>query len=173
MPRTCKICKQKFEPRFSSVQPVCSPKCAIEYSNKQKKKAWNKEKKVLKEKLKTKQDYLKEVQKLFNQWIRLSKKPICISCSMSLKGKKFDAGHYRTVGNNPELRFEPDNCFPQCVYCNQHRGGNIIEYRKNLIKEIGIDRLKWLEGDHPAKNYSIPELIEMKVKYKDQIKKLK
>ena len=38
MPRTCIICKKKFEPFYNSVQLVCSPKCAIEYSRKQEEK---------------------------------------------------------------------------------------------------------------------------------------
>jgi len=172
--RTCKICHTKFEPTFNSVQSVCSIKCSYEYSKIQKEKAWKKEKKQLKEKLKTKSDYLKELQTVFNTYIRLRDEAKgCISCGVDLRGRKFDAGHYRSVGGNPQLRFHEDNVHGQCVYCNRHQHGNIVEYRLRLIKRIGIDKVDYLETENEAKQYSIPELIEMKVIYKDKIKKLK
>jgi len=140
----------------------------------QKEKAWKKEKKVLKEKLKTKSDYLKELQTVFNTYIRLRDEAKgCISCGVDLRGRKFDAGHYRSVGGNPQLRFNEDNVHGQCVYCNRHQHGNILEYRLRLIKRIGIDKVDFLETENKAKQYSVPELIEMKVIYKDKIKKLK
>ena len=170
--RKCKICGIKFKPQYNSVQLVCSAKCGYEYAKKQKAKDWKKRKKEKKESLKTRTDHLNELQKIFNKWIRLSKKPACISCGTDLRGRKFDAGHYRSVGNQPSLRFEPDNVWPQCVYCNQHLSANLIEYRIRLIKEIGAEGVEWLEKEHEPKNYTIPELIELKVIYKDKIKGL-
>ena len=38
MIRKCKNCGFKFEPKYSTVQMVCSKKCEIEYKNKQPKK---------------------------------------------------------------------------------------------------------------------------------------
>lgn len=58
--KKCKICGVKFEPKYSSVQNVCSYKCAIDYSKQQKQKDWTKRKKVIKDSLKTKGLVLKE-----------------------------------------------------------------------------------------------------------------
>ena len=170
--RTCKICKTKFEPTNSSVQMVCGFDCSIKYVCKQKEKKWQKEKKVLKEKLKTTSDYLKEVQVVFNKWIRLRDKgKPCISCGNP--AKKENAGHYRSVGSSPQLRFEPLNNNLQCEYCNTFLHGNLINYRINLIKKIGLDKVEWLEQEHPPKHYSIPELILLKEEYKEKIRQMK
>jgi len=172
MPRTCKICKTKFNPQYNSVQPACSIKCAIEYTNNLKAKKWKVEKKVLKEKLKTTSDYLKELQTVFNQWIRLRDKGnVCISCQKP--AKKENAGHYRSVGSSPQLRFEPLNNNLQCEYCNTYLHANLINYRINLIKKIGLDKVEWLEQEHEPKHYSIPELILMKQEYKEKVRQLK
>ncbi len=178
MPRTCKVCKTKFEPQFNSVQPTCGYKCAIEYAKnlreKKEKKEWKARKKVLKEKVKTKSDYLKEVQALFNTYVRLrDENKSCISCGVDLRGRKFDAGHYRSVGGNPQLRFDLNNVHGQCVYCNRHLHGNLLEYRIRLIKRIGLEAVEILEQDNQPKKYSIPELILMKEDYKERIRKLK
>ena len=36
--------------------------------------------------------------------------------------------------------------------------GNIVEYRKGLLRRIGKDRLEWLESDHELKKYSHDDL---------------
>lgn len=171
--RTCKTCKTKFKPIYSSVQMCCSPKCAIEYDKKLKQKSWNKEKKVLKDKLKTYSDHVKELQVIVNKYVRLRDKDKgCISCGTPLTGK-YDAGHYYSCGSYPELRFNTDNIHGQCVHCNQWKHGNLIEYTKRLPLRIGEVKFHSLEVKaHIQQKYSIPELIEMKVIYKDKIKKL-
>ena len=55
--RKCVSCKEKFTPQ-NNTQICCSPKCAIDYMKSKKASDWQKEKKVLKEKLMTKSDYL-------------------------------------------------------------------------------------------------------------------
>ena len=178
MPRTCKVCKIKFEPTYNSVQTTCSYQCAIKYAQKQRekkeKKDWNKRKKVLKEKVKTKSDYLKEAQAIFNTYIRLrDENKGCISCGVDLRGRKYDAGHYRSVGGNPQLRFDLNNVHGQCVYCNRHLHGNLVDYRIRLIKRIGLEAVEKLEQDNEPKNYTIPELILLKEEYKEKVRKQK
>jgi len=168
--RKCKICKVKFEPVHSSVQMCCSLTCAIEYSKQIEKKKWQKEKKVLKEKLKTKSDYVKELQKEVNKFIRnRDKDKPCVSCGKPLLNK-FDAGHYRSAGGNPELRFNESNIHGQCVYCNQHLHGNLIDYRIRLIERIGVEKVEWLEKKHDPKHYTIEELKELIKEYKSKNK---
>jgi hypothetical protein len=166
MPR-CKECKQKFiSKRF--LQKTCDNiSCALAYSRKQTQIEWKKEKKVLKDKLKTKSDYQKDLQKEVNYFIRQrDKNKPCISCSKPLIGK-FDAGHYRSQGGNPELRFNELNIFGQCVRCNQHLHGNLIDYRIGLIKRIGVEKVEWIESKHEPQHYTIEELKEMIIKYRN------
>jgi len=173
--KKCIICLVEFK-QFKSTEKVCSLKCAIEHaknvSKEVKAKEWNKTKKIKKESLKTKQDYIKELQVVFNRFIRLRDKDYpCISCGKKL-GAKYDAGHYRSAGGNPELRFEENNVHAQCVYCNQHLHGNLINYRLGLIDRYGLAVVDWLEINHEPKHYSIEELKKLKEYYKEQIKKL-
>lgn len=168
------MCREKFEPKYNSVQMVCSPKCAIDYAKQleenKKAKEWIKRKKKMSEEIKTRSEHLKELQKIFNKFIRLrDKDKPCISCGAKLK-EKYDAGHFRSVGSTPELRFNEDNVNAQCVYCNQYLHGNLIEYRKGLINRIGEEKILLLENYSLPLKLSIPEIIELKVKYKDKIK---
>ena len=177
----CKECKIKFEAKYFN-QKYCmeNDDCIKAFrisvqvaSTKKENKDWKEKKKKLKEKVKTKSDYLKELQVVFNTYIRArDQNKGCISCGVTFQ-TKYDAGHYKSVGGSPELRFNELNVHGQCVYCNQHLHGNIVEYRKRLIKRIGLEEVYNLETNHEAKHYSIPELIEMKVIYKTKIKELK
>jgi len=168
----CKVCKDKFEPKYF-LQKVClDPTCILDWSKKVKEKEWKTEKKILKDNLKTNADHVRELQVIFNKYIRLRDKGLdCISCNKP--AKKENAGHYYSAGGNPELRFNEDNVHLQCEYCNTFLHGNLLNYQENLVKRIGLCRfakLKRLRGT--AMKYSIPELIELKVIYKDKIKQL-
>ena len=171
MPR-CKICKDKFKPKYFNQKVCLEPTCILEWRDKVKEKAWKKEKKVLKESLKTHSDHVKELQVIFNKFIRLrDKDKPCISCCKP--AKKENAGHYYSAGGNPELRFNEDNVHLQCEYCNTFLHGNLLNYTDNLVAKIGLCRFTELKKlkDNPMK-YSIPELVELKVIYKDKIKQL-
>tara|TARA_R110002020_G_scaffold65330_7_gene172611 strand:+ start:1296 stop:1829 length:534 start_codon:yes stop_codon:yes gene_type:complete len=172
----CKTCKDKFEPKVF-LQKNCLKKdecikAELKLKKQASKKNWNKEKKQRKEALKTLSDHIKELQVIFNQWKRLiDKGNNCISCDKP--SKKENAGHYRSAGGNPELRFEPLNVHLQCEYCNTYLHGNLIYYRINLIKKIGLEKVEWLEGYHEPKNYTIDQIKGLKVLYRLKIKNLK
>lgn len=162
------------------MQVVCSPGCGLALAAIQRKRkegelakldrAQTKEKR---ERLKTRGDYLKDAQVAFNAWIRERDTDMpCISCERHHQGK-YDAGHYRTVGGNPALRYEPLNCHKQCVPCNQHKSGNVIEYRLNLIKRIGQESVDWLEGPHLPKNYTVDDLKAIARDYRTKVRELK
>ena len=174
----CKSCGKIFKPKYF-LNKYCNDdicqnlmiKEALKKSKAKKVKEWNKEKKVRKEALKTLSDYKKELQVIFNKFIRLRDKGLnCISCNKP--AKKENAGHYRSVGGNPELRFEELNNNLQCEYCNTYLHGNLIDYRINLIKKIGIEKVEWLEGKHDPKHYTIEQIKGLKVMYRLKIKQL-
>ena len=92
-------------------------------------------------------DLKNKVQRVFNKWIRERDKDLpCISCGKW--ANKFDAGHFWAMGSNSYLRYNEDNCHKQCSFkCNKGLSGNQGEYRIQLIKKIGLERVDWLE-DH-------------------------
>jgi hypothetical protein len=125
-----------------------------------------------KERIKTRREHLKELQVIFNSYIRARDKDFpCIS-SGRFTGS-FDAGHYRSVGSCPELRFNELNVHRQTVHDNQHLHGNLIAYRKGLIERIGLDKVEWLEGKHEPQKWTIDQLKELKALYKQKLKEMK
>jgi hypothetical protein len=123
-------------------------------------------------------------QKAFNAFIRARDDKLpCISCDKFILADmpygKYDCGHYKTVGGFPELRFEELNASKQCKSCNGGAGNFSKkdtsvsrEYRENLIKKIGLDKVEWLEGPHEPKKYTCAELKEIELKYKKKLKEL-
>ena len=178
-PKKCRVCRETFTPR-KALQVVCSPNCALLHAKQKgerERKALDKiERKAIreaKERVKPRSEYMKEAQSVFNAWVRArdANEP-CISCGRHHQGK-YDAGHYRSVGSNPALRFEPLNCHKQCVPCNQHKSGNAIEYRIGLVARIGAEKVEWLEGRHEPKRYTIDDLKEIKSKYTAMARELR
>lgn len=175
--KRCKVCGKEFE-TTRPMQKVCDYSCALELNlikqQKEAKKLQNESKKLLREakdKLKTRGDYAKDAQIAFNAYIRArdNGKP-CISCG-SYTGKQ-NAGHYRSVGSCPELRYEESQVYLQCEKCNSYLSGNLINYRINLLKLVGKDKLEWIEGKHEPKKYTISDLIEIKKLYMQKKKDL-
>lgn len=172
--RKCLVCKDKFEPK-NSTQSVCSVSCSIEYSKKKVAKDWKEQKKVIKESLLTKSDYLNLAQKVFNTYIRLRDKgKTCISCDRVLKDNDINASHFFSVGAYPNLRFNEDNVHNSCVNCNQYKHGNQKEYDLRLPNRIGIERYqKLLEERNKPLKLSIDEIKELIKKYREKIAELK
>ena len=177
--RKCRNCKEKFLPRFHGLEKYCwSENCkfleAMEILKKQKAKQTRQLNQIKKENLdslKTNSEWKKTLQIIFNKYIRIrDKNEKCISCEMVLK-EKCDAGHFYSVGNYPALRFTETNTHAQCVSCNQYRGGNLHEYKINLIKKIGQEELdKLTQNRNTPKKYTIPEIKELIIYYKNKIK---
>jgi hypothetical protein len=172
MAKKCKECKQPFK-QERPLQYLCSPLCAAKYVRTLEQKKEGKRLKLQKESLLTHSDYLKMLQQVFNSYVRKRDEDKgCITCGTSLKGRKFDAGHFFSVGAYPNIRFDEDNCHGQCVPCNQHKHGNQGEYFIQLPKRIGMDRFNDLlaKRNTPLK-ISIEEIKELILIYKLKIKK--
>src|SRR5690554_990695 len=180
MAKKCRACKTPFEP-YTSLQVACSPTCALVIGKREAEKKAEREAKAKrkwvreqKERLKSRSDHMREAQQAFNAYVRQRDEgQPCISCGRSdgeigghLTGGKWDCGHYRSVGANPELRFEPLNAHRQCKKCNRDLSGNVVDYRINLIQRIGQEAVDWIEGPHEAKKYTIDELKEIKARYR-------
>ncbi|MEN9655094.1 MAG: hypothetical protein RL311_2 [Bacteroidota bacterium] len=150
MPK-CKICSQKFIPVRSSLEKTCAEidcrtKWAIGEVAKQKlvrdkktKQDWNKEKIVLKEKLKSLTDWHNDLQKEINSIVReIDKHHPCISSQRSL-GKNYDAGHLYSRGSNPHIRYHLFNIFAQSVHDNQWKSGNQLDFVFGIEKIFGLE----------------------------------
>ena len=182
--KVCRGCGDKFIP-WNSTQQVCNTVCAIEYQDRKKEKALKRDIKQAdkikrkdirkrKDKLKSKSDYMREAQTACNAYIRARDGKKCISCGTEKPDIQYCAGHFKTRGAHPSLRFHPFNISAQCnKRCNLMLSGNIAEYRPNLINKIGIDNILWLEGPHKAQNLTIDDIVEIKQYYREQLKLLK
>lgn len=175
--RRCVYCKEYFPAANMFKTPsgwLCSAEHAIEYSNKmrdkQRKSARNARKREFLDNDRGKQ--LKDAQKAFNEFIRLRDKgKPCISCSRIHNGQ-IHAGHYRSVGAAPQLRFNQFNCHAQCAPCNNHKSGNAIEYRINLVKKIGLEKVEWIESQNTPLRLRLDDIRAIKNYYRTLVKRL-
>lgn len=180
MPR-CKHCKEKFVAKFFN-QKFCIDKyecikAFVEETKRQKevkeKKDWAKEKKERKEAIMTRKDWLDIAQKVVNTFIReRDKGKPCYMCQKPINGV-VHACHYMSSGNHSFLRFHEDNIWHGCYSCNVMLSGNLIEFRKVLLKTIGKERLNWLEENgRQEKKWEIEDIKEIIKVYKEKTKQL-
>lgn len=179
-PKRCKVCKSKYTPKRMG-QRVCGPGCALflaksERAKKERAQLLADRRKV-REKLKTRSDWMREAQTAVNKYVRLRDHGLpCISCG-SMPEQKFggtmDCGHYRSVGSSPGTRFDLRNMAAQCVRCNRHLGGNAVEFRKGLIERIGLEEVEALEADNTVHKWTVDELKEIKARYARMAKELR
>ena len=179
-PKKCKVCNEQYNP-VSSIAKVCSVKCAHIFREQEKVRKAEKEERLEQKRvnerldeLKTLPQLIKECQQVFNKFIRLRDwgKP-CISCGTPHTGaaNSFDAGHYRSVGSSPEVRFDPRNVHGQCKHCNRYKFDSSV-YRANLIAKIGVDQVEALEAEKTAKNYTRQDIRALIITYKQKCKEL-
>lgn len=175
--RKCKICGERFE-TYDSFRQWCSPECGVTLAKqkqaKQREKAEHEKVRSekarirsVKEGLKTHNQFIKEAQSAVNKYIRVrDENKECISCGTPLISEKlgggFDAGHFRSRGSAPHLRFYTLNIHGQCKRCNRWLGGNYHEYRIGLIERLGIEKVQTIESDQRPRHYSDDDLRRIK-----------
>lgn len=178
MPAKCKFCKKPATQRFG-LNYFCNPDCAysqaraniIKRADIDAKERRKRDRERLKQ-LKTRSEWLRELQVVFNKFIRLRDSNLpCVSCGRFHQGQ-WHAGHYLSVGAHPELRFNELNVWRQCQPCNAHLSGNLINYRAELIKRIGLAEVERLEGPQEPLKLTIPEIQELIKVYKQRCKEL-
>lgn len=168
--KKCKNCKEVFKP-YKTTQKYCTKsECLKVFVEETKTKEWKKRKAKMKTDLMTLQDYIKIAQQVFNKYIRQRDEGNkCISCQK--EPLKKNAGHFYNANNHWNLRFDEDNVHLQCEHCNTFLSGNLINYRENLIKKIGLCRFKKLEAEaNETRKFTKEELKEIIKEYKFKIK---
>lgn len=187
-PKKCRApgCGKPFHPTMTT-QRVCSPACAIAIAKDPKlqkvaakaiTKQAREDLKERREKLKTKGEHLREAQAAFNAYIRERDRLAgyaCISSGRPLdwNGNAVDAGHYRSTGAAPHLRFDENNCHAQSKHDNRYLSGNVAEYRLGLIQRIGLAAVEELEADQEPRRYTIADLQAIKALYRQKVKDLR
>ena len=192
MPR-CRYCSALYKPA-RAMQPgrvcndsECQAKFAIETIEKQRKTKAKSERiaaqasrkiiKIKREALKTRSEILKEAQVAFNSFIRNRDRlagHLCISSGRPLDwaGNAADAGHYRSTGSAPHLRFDERNCHAQSKHDNRYLSGNAVDYRLGLISRIGLAEVEALEADQTPRHWTKDQLIEIRDTYRKKASEL-
>ena len=166
-------------------QKVCGWACGLAIKDVNQEKASKslalverREIKVRKEKLKSRSDHMKDAQQAFNEFIRWRDRSAgraCISSGRPLdwSGNQTDAGHYRSVGSAPHLRFDERNCHAQSKQDNRFLSGNAVDYRIGLIARIGLAAVEALEADQSVRKYTVDEIKAIKAEYRAKTRELK
>lgn len=174
-------CATKFVPAKLG-QKVCGWACGLAIAPANQDRArkaiaevGRKELKAAKERVKTKGQHMREAQAEFNAWIRLRDAGLgCVSCDKpSTWDGQWHASHFRSVGSSPEHRFNPLNVHKACSVCNNHLSGNILGYRPELERRIGVEAVEALLGPSEPKRYTIDDLKAIKAHYRALTKELK
>lgn len=151
---------------------VCSIACSSEWAKREEKK------KFRKARAEANNQHIptlkKRAQRYCNKYIRMRDKDDgCISCAKpSTWGGTWHAGHYRSVGAEAALRYDENNIHKQCSECNTHKSSNAIEYRKNLVKKIGIEEVERIENHNVRARYRAEDYLRIIDYYKEKIKQL-
>ena len=183
-PRGCRVCKAPFQPS-RPLQTCCSPECALTQAKATRAKAEMiagiADRKVIKVKLeaiKPRGKLIAEADRAFCAYIRKRDQLAGYACISSGKpldwsGNNVDAGHYRSRGSAPHLRYDERNCHAQSKHDNRYLSGNAVDYRIGLISRIGLAEVEALEADQKPRKYSNDDLIAINAKYVAKLKALK
>ena len=183
MAKKCKACRCEFEPA-RAMQAACGIECAVALAAagrvKREKSAATADRcetRAKLEKLKTRGQYQAEAQVVFNAFIRTRDAGLsCICCGRTGAGQahggEWDAGHYRSRGSAPHLRFDERNVHAQLKQCNRYASGNIVGYRAGLIARLGLAAVEALEADQAPRHYSIDDLQAIKKAYAAKTREL-
>lgn len=188
--RNCKICKTRFKPNtlydwwcteehkeelITKLATEARQK-RIQQQERQRKETTQQERRSLKIRklaVQPRSYFIKQAQQAVNAFIRERDKHLpCVSCG-TLSAAQWDAGHYRTTAAAPQLRFDPRQIWKQCSVCNQHKSGNLVPYRAELIRRIGLAEVESIEGNHGRHRWTIEECKAIKAEYQQKLKDLR
>lgn len=172
--RTCRVCRNNFQP-VRCLQQTCSFDCEVKlgliHAERSKAKREKAERiaeiastKILRLKLKTKSEWMREAQSAINSYVRVRDSELgCISCDKpSSWNGQWHASHFKSTGANSFLRFNLWNIHKACSVCNNHLSGNIGEYSKRLPEKIGNERFEYLDTAPKIGKYSVEYLKRMR-----------
>lgn len=179
-PKKCKVrdCCNHFIPRAMS-HAACSPVCALKLARAKREQEETKKRQEQRRKDRETRDKLRplswfhaKTKAAVHKYIRTrdADEP-CISCGTT-HAAQWDAGHFISVGSDSSLRYDFANIHKQCSVCNQHKSGNLLRYRANLIPKIGEAEVLRLEGPQLVHKWTREELAEIEQEAKRLTKQL-
>lgn len=174
--KICKQCKHGFDPA-RPMQTVCSPLCASRYVR-SKKKEEREEVKRRKESVKSRSKWLSECQAVINKYVRLKafcNGEGCYTCGatpLQKRGGTYDAGHFRSVGSAPHIRFWIPQIRLQCTTCNRHKGGVALLFRQALVRDHGNQWVEDLEARQEVAKFTVDYLKRLKDVMGRKVKRL-
>ena len=189
----CKVCRDKFEPKYFLQKACFNPKCLAEWAKKDRETKADKAHAVKKKAFRLSDTKLQHdlTQTVFNKLRVLQEKkwfadrglePECISCGK--KNMDWCCGHFKSRGAQGNLRYVQENTYLQCnKYCNMSLSGNISGtkttrgYTVGLFDRFGDEEaariIEYCETNTAVKKWTGEELQEMRKDFNLQIKELK
>jgi len=137
--RKCKVCGEKYTPRYRTTDPCPNIECRVQLFNKNIDKIRAKNLTELKAKVKTHSDWKRDLQVVINSIVRALDKETCCISSLRPLNPKFDAGHRWASGGNANITFNLLNIYAQSVHDNQHKSGNPDGFDHGLKSVYGIE----------------------------------
>lgn len=203
-PRKCVVCKTEFIPRRIGLKitKVClNAACVLDYAQGIKvKELKRQEREQARINAKQKREFydndvpkqLELCKKVFNRMRVLQElkwfadrglEPTCISCGKPKGGDIWACGHFKTVGSQGSLRFDPKNTYLQHnKRCNMDLSGDIYGtntthgYLQGLRNRFGIDEgnaiIEYCEKNTKSVKWIASELKSKRAEWAAEIRKL-
>jgi len=185
--KTCKICKEKFEPKNVSTEVVCSEyNCRVEFAlqvvaknkfnkEKEQKRKNTEEKKKMTIDIMSDDKYRSKIlQPVINEIARLV--DFGQPCIATENYGKENGGHYISVGANRTICLNLHNIHIQSFESNHWKSGDTLKYQGGIRKVYGEDYLEYMDclQKHPPiqlrKNMMI-EIYENACKIRTKLRK--
>jgi len=172
--KKCKICKEKFTPKRSTLEPTCARyECRVDYAmiivEKQKASRLKAQKRTaVEEKKKMTIDIMSDdkyrssvLQPVINEIARLI--DFGQPCIATENYGKENGGHYISVGANRTICLHLHNIHIQSFESNHWKSGDTLKYQGGIRKVYGEDYLAFMDGlqKHPPIQLRKKEMIEL------------
>lgn len=196
-PRRCQVCKEEYIPKRIGLKitKVClNAGCVLDYAQGIRAKEYDRETRRKKKEFYGKDLSLQKelCQKVFNKLRRLQElkwfadrglEPTCISCGKPKGGDLWSNGHFKTVGSQGGLRFDPMNSYLQHNRsCNQRMSGDIYGskathgYIQGLKNRFGEEEaakiIEYCETNTQIVKWTCEELEAMRKEWNREIREL-
>ncbi len=183
----CPHCKAKLDPGQRIHQECIAPWADAQQAKKERAEAKaarmaarveRAETRRRKEAIKPRSKWLAECQAIVNRYVRLlalSRGEGCFTCGASPQqkfGGTYDAGHFRSVGSAPHLRFWIPQIKLQCIPCNRHKGGMALAFRRGLSRDHGEEWVTRLEAMQHIAKFDVEYLKRFKAVMSKRLRRM-
>lgn len=178
--KSCVVCERVFVPERMG-QVVCRGSCGIKKARAEREAAEKAERESVKrrkEAIKPRAKWLAECQAIVNRYVRLralARGEGCYTCGATPQqkfGGTYDAGHFRSVGSAPHLRYWMPQIKLQCIPCNRHKGGMPMAFRQHLVRDHGEDWVTRLEAMQHVAKFDVDYLKRLKAVITKKVRRL-